>query len=253
MALGIVPPMGIAENLKRLRLDAGMSQGDLAKRAGVSQQLISQLERGENLTTKKLPKILRALNAQVSDVDPDLAHDLSTALSGLSQGSSSAYVEGAELAGRSLEYAGIVEAGAFRPVDEYFTQDGVDVPEYLRANPKFQKARQMVWRVSGSSMDMAGIEDGMWVVGADYGDYLDMYGQLANGTLVVVERSRYEGSERELTVKEAHFFRDRTELHPRSSDPRHKPIVVENNHEIDGLDVTVRILARVLAAYRDFS
>lgn len=63
--------MGIPENIKRLRKSAALSQPALAKKAHVSQQLISQLERGINLTTKYLPQIARALGSAVSDIDPN--------------------------------------------------------------------------------------------------------------------------------------------------------------------------------------
>jgi transcriptional regulator with XRE-family HTH domain len=36
----------------------------------VSQQLVSQIERGENVSTKYLPQIARALKCQVGDIDP---------------------------------------------------------------------------------------------------------------------------------------------------------------------------------------
>lgn len=63
--------MGIAENLKALRKTARLSQVALAKEAGVSQQLISQLENGVNVATTKLPDIARALGANVSQIDPN--------------------------------------------------------------------------------------------------------------------------------------------------------------------------------------
>ena len=63
--------MGIPENIKRLRAEAHLSQPALAKKARVSQQLISQLENGKNLTTKFLPQIARALGAGVSAIDPN--------------------------------------------------------------------------------------------------------------------------------------------------------------------------------------
>lgn len=69
--------MGIPENLKRLRKREKLSQAALAKKAGVAQQLISQLERGENLTTKKLPEIARALNATLLELDPSLQDAIS--------------------------------------------------------------------------------------------------------------------------------------------------------------------------------
>jgi len=65
--------MGIAQNLKRLRTDAGMSQAALAKAAGVSQQLISQIERDVNQSTTELPALARALGISVQDIDPSLA------------------------------------------------------------------------------------------------------------------------------------------------------------------------------------
>lgn len=249
---GNVARMGIADNLRRLREREKLSQAALAKKAGVSQQLISQLERGENLTTKNLPQIIKALNATIDQVDEQLARDLWTSSGGLLQVSKGAY-SGRELTGAPLTYAGIVKAGAFRAVDEYFNQDEVAVPAFVQAHPRFQRARQFTWQVEGSSMDEAGIENGMWVVGADYGDYLDNYGEIESGQYVVVERARHQGSERELTVKEIRFYRDRYELIPHSSDPSHVPIVVKNDTEVDGDNVTVRILAKVLAAYRDFT
>lgn len=74
--------MGIPENLKRLRAREGLSQAALAKKAGVAQQLISQLERGENLTTKKLIDISRALNASLIELDPSLADAISAGTAG---------------------------------------------------------------------------------------------------------------------------------------------------------------------------
>jgi transcriptional regulator with XRE-family HTH domain len=249
---GMVARMGFAENIKRLREREGLSQLELAKKAGVSQQLISQLESGKNLTTKKLPQIVKALNATLDQLDETLARDLWATSGGLLRTANANY-SGRELTGAPLAYGGIVKAGAFRAVDEYFNQDEIAVPAFVQANPRFARARQFTWQVEGSSMDEVGIEDGMWVVGADYGDYVDYYGEVESGQYVVVERSRHQGSERELTVKEIRFYRDRYELIPHSSDKTHVPIVVKNDLEVDGDQVTVRILAKVLAAYRDFS
>jgi transcriptional regulator with XRE-family HTH domain len=61
--------MPIPANLKRLRAKVDWSQARLAKESGVAQQLISQLERGINTTTKKLPDIARALGVVVSEID----------------------------------------------------------------------------------------------------------------------------------------------------------------------------------------
>ncbi len=54
----------------------GLSQAGLAAKAGVSQQLISQLERGVNTTTKELPAIAYALGVAVHEIDEDYAPDM---------------------------------------------------------------------------------------------------------------------------------------------------------------------------------
>lgn len=62
--------MTLAENLKRIRKAADLSQERLAEMAGCSQQLISQIERGINETTKDLPQIAKALGVSVYELDP---------------------------------------------------------------------------------------------------------------------------------------------------------------------------------------
>lgn len=59
----------LAENLRRIRKEKRLSQGKLAQISGVSQQLISQIERGVNTTTKELPQLARALQVAASDLD----------------------------------------------------------------------------------------------------------------------------------------------------------------------------------------
>lgn len=67
----------IAENLKRLRKLRGLSQTALAEKAGVAQQLISQIERGENKKTTELPALASALGAAVHEIDEDYTPDIS--------------------------------------------------------------------------------------------------------------------------------------------------------------------------------
>jgi transcriptional regulator with XRE-family HTH domain len=67
--------MTVAENLRRLRSAAGLSQARLAEEANVSQQLVSQIERGENVSTKYLPQLARAIGCAVADIDPSYQSD----------------------------------------------------------------------------------------------------------------------------------------------------------------------------------
>lgn len=65
--------MGIKENLKRIRKAKGFSQPRLAKESGVSQQLISRLENGIDLTSKRLPELARTLGVPVHEIDENFA------------------------------------------------------------------------------------------------------------------------------------------------------------------------------------
>jgi predicted RNase H-like HicB family nuclease/DNA-binding XRE family transcriptional regulator len=60
------PALAVALQVRWARGKVGMSQGELARRAGVSQQQIAKLERpGENPTIGTLKKIAKALGVNV--------------------------------------------------------------------------------------------------------------------------------------------------------------------------------------------
>jgi hypothetical protein len=92
----------------------------------------------------------------------------------------------------------------------------------------------------------------MWVVAGTYSDYVDRVGDVDNGQYVIVERTRFGGSERELTLKEVQFTRGGMRLIPRSLNLRHKELFIPLDHKADGDEETVRILAVVFAAVMDF-
>lgn len=156
---------------------------------------------------------------------------------------------GAVRAKPGLPYGGIVEAGAYREVD-MLNQDSPRIIPVPR-DPAFPRCRQYAFEVRGDSMNLAGIEEGMWVIGIDYLDYTEWHGEACAGMMVVVERSRAQGAERELTVKELRFFRDHAELVPRSSNPEHKALKVPLQWDGDQAD-SIRILAIVTGAMRLF-
>jgi SOS-response transcriptional repressor LexA len=225
---------------KRLRErmeEKGVKAAPLALQAGLGASFVRDIIRGKTRSPShaNLTKLAKAL-----DTTPEY-------LTGVVDGER---LQGL-IEGPPLSFAGIVQAGMFRPVDEYFLQDDVEVPDFVTAHPGYRRARQYTWRVVGSSMDAANIRDGMWVVGVDYGDYIDRYGDVESGEFLVVQRSRHGDSERELTVKEVKFYRDRMELLPRSTDPTFQPIIVPHNTRADGDTEIVTILAVVVGAYLD--
>lgn len=61
--------MTIGKKIKQLRAERGLSQLELARRAEVSQQLISQIENEVNFASVRLPQIAAALGVPVSAID----------------------------------------------------------------------------------------------------------------------------------------------------------------------------------------
>lgn len=144
-----------------------------------------------------------------------------------------------------LTYGGIVEAGAFREVDMLNQDSPRIIP--LPRDARYPRCRQYAFEVRGDSMNLAKIEEGMWVTGVDYIDFTEWHGEVRSGMKVVVERSRAQGAERELTVKELHFTRDHIEFVPRSSNPEHKPVKVKADFKADN-GINIRVLAIVTGA-----
>lgn len=138
-----------------------------------------------------------------------------------------------------------VEAGAWREVDEFDQSD----PEWVAVPPddKYPDATQDVYNVAGDSMNALQphpITPGSRVVAVRY-DEIAARAPLRDGLVVVVQRSRNGGQERELTVKQVAWFDDRIEFQPRSTNPKHKPIVVEHdNWEDNGVEVAIVGLVR---------
>lgn len=223
--------------------DTGEKAAPLAKRIGLSDSFIRDVLRGKTKTPSatNLELVARALGTS-SDYLLGLTDQVRPMGPGI------------EVRHGTITYGGEVNAGAWLAVDGYFNQDEeVRIPEFVTPHPKYSKASQFVWRVVGNSMDLADIKDGMWVVGVAYGDYIDHYGDVESDQYVIAERLRAGGMERELTVKQVKFYRDRMELVPRSSNPTFEPIIVLHDNQADPATLTVSIVAVVVAAYRDFS
>jgi hypothetical protein len=145
----------------------------------------------------------------------------------------------------SAPVVAIVEAGAWREVDEFDQSD----PEWVSLPPdeKFPNATQEIYLVSGDSMNALEphpITPGSRIVAVRY-DEIAGRSPLRDGLIVVVQRTRDGGHVRELSVKQVAWFDDRIEFQPRSTNPRHKPIVVKHDDwEENGVVVEVLSLVR---------
>ena len=59
----------IAQNIKKARLEKGLTQETLAKKAGINSNYYAKVERGElNPSLETISKILKALGIKSSDV-----------------------------------------------------------------------------------------------------------------------------------------------------------------------------------------
>lgn len=235
VGFGSVPGMG--NRLRELRESRGWTIEEAAEKFGLSRSGYVKIERGDRGLKERY--ILAA--AEVFGVPPAAI---------IADKAEPALGPAVARSGTAPPFGGFPQAGSWAAVDEYFQQDVYDVPEFVLRHPSYAKVRQYAYQVRGNSMDRAGIEDGMWVVAADALEFVDKYRETESGDLVVVERTRFQGAERELTIKEVRYYRDRMELLPRSSDPDFKPIIVPIKGDADD-GVEVKIIGVVLTSYRD--
>jgi SOS-response transcriptional repressor LexA len=146
---------------------------------------------------------------------------------------------------QGLRFGGIVEAGTFRP-NNNFDQDEAPLIE-VPADPRYPQSSQFAFKVMGDSMTEAKIFEGMFVLALDIHAYEKLHGEPQDGKLVIVARTRNGNPERELTVKRLRIFRDRLELQPESTNPKHQALVFPNPPRHDEAE-EAQVIAVVLSA-----
>lgn len=145
---------------------------------------------------------------------------------------------------------GIAEAGAFREVDEFDQSE----PEYIYepADPQFPNARRVAIELSGDSMNALEprpLFPGDRLICVSYEDIAHEV-VLRSKMVVVVQRTRDDGHFREWSVKQIEIYPDRAEFHPRSTNPKHKPIIVPRDATNDD-GVSVEVIAVVRRVTND--
>lgn len=152
-----------------------------------------------------------------------------------------------------VKIAGKVKAGEFLAIEDL--GDWEEPETFLDTrDTRFPNARHLGFEVEGDSMNALKprpIQDGDRLSALAYEDIADRY-PLRDGMIVVVERTRHGGHEREWSVKQLEIYEDRVEFHPRSTNPRHKPIVVKREHQADD-GMTVEIIAIVRRLVAEFN
>jgi transcriptional regulator with XRE-family HTH domain len=141
---------------------------------------------------------------------------------------------------------GEVQAGSFRPVDEF---DDVRPPDVAwPEDEEFPGVPLVYFDVVGDSMNALKprpILAGDRIFAIDFAS-LGERAPLRNGMVVVVEQTLHGEHLRERSVKQLEVHEDRYEFHPRSTNPKHKPIMAPHDLQPDD-GKTVRILALVRA------
>ncbi|WP_131116689.1 LexA family protein [Lichenihabitans psoromatis] len=129
------------------------------------------------------------------------------------------------------QYAGIVEAGSFRPVDEDINYDVEPIP--VPRDRKYPHAKLFFFDVAGDSMNDLKPRPIMPGDQALCIEIEKLRVPYRHGMVVVVEQIINGGHLRERSVKQIELFEDRVEFCPRSRNPKHKPIVVPREPTAD--------------------
>ena len=145
--------------------------------------------------------------------------------------------------GHSIPVAGKVAAGVFREVVEHDDEE----PEYIfdEPDPDYPNARQIAFTVEGDSLDALEprpVLEGDKLICVDFDD---TGLPLAEGMVVVLQRTLDDGRTLEWSAKQVEIHPDRTEFHPRSRNKKLRPIIVPDDPEADtGERVEVIALVR---------
>lgn len=140
-----------------------------------------------------------------------------------------------------------VQAGAWLLVDDLRQDEPATYP--AARDPRFPNAPQWLAPVRGDSVNRLNIVDGDLV---HLVDAIEIGYYPRTGDVVEVERLRFGGQERELTLKQIEVTAEGVLLWPRSSNPRYQtPIELRAGVEPDE-EIEVRIRALVLASIRRF-
>jgi transcriptional regulator with XRE-family HTH domain len=191
----------VGARIAAARQAAGLSQSDLAREVGVTRGAAGQWEAGTTQpSSANLGKIALATGFAYEWLatgrgrprSNESSEELYTALA-------KSVADKLADAGGGLIVSGVVEGGSFRAVKEDTARQAKRVP--IAPDVRFLKVPQFAWEVRDDAMALSRITEGMYVIGAPYGDFVREYGSIRDGSIVVVERLRFELTEREITLR----------------------------------------------------
>lgn len=241
------PASMLADWLRKSLKTKNVAQADLAR------QLTARLNRSiDRSAVNKMALGKRGIAADEMLAIADILGVDPPANSGSMTTSEPVHISPSSEALVEVRIVGKVEAGAFRQQDDLGDWDGAETIVDVR-DSRFPNARHLCFDVEGDSMNALKprpILPGDRVFALAYEDIAHEV-PLRDGMIVIVERTRYSGQEREWSVKQMEIYEDRVEFHPRSSNPRHKPIIVKRDNTADD-GMTVEIIAIVRGVKNEF-
>jgi transcriptional regulator with XRE-family HTH domain len=227
----------IGQALRRIRKRADMTQEQAADAANVVVQSWQRYEWGQRqFTLDKLEEIARAVGSTAAGLLQEAGAAEPTSAGGftLQEGPAQPFRHAPELT--LLPVRDAVRAGAWLSVDE-LDQSPPRTSTTAR-DPRYPHADQWLAPTVGDSMNLRGILDGDLV---HLVDAIAINYQPVSGDIVEVERTRFQGSERELTLKEIVIQDDTLELWPRSTNPKWStPLVFRDGLNTEEDEVRIR-------------
>jgi len=182
-----------------------MSRAKASTAAGLSSSFIRDIERRggtPNLgSLKKLAKVLRVELEYLTQAE-DIVSDR-------------------QIETTELQVVGTIEAGQFRDITIFDQDDNYPVINVV-ADRRFKHARQYALKISGDSMNLK-YPDGSYVICVDYHE---SGLALQKGMTVHVTHTLAGTHLVEITLKEVGSMNGEIVLVPRSSNPKHKPIIM---------------------------
>lgn len=199
---------GLMPKLRELRESKGMTQAELARLVGTSQPQIQRLENSQRTLTKKWAQRLSphlgvdARNLMFEDVSLFR-----------------------EVVG--LPVAGVSRAGDWLDITVIDDTEVEMIP--VAKDPRFQRARQYALLVQGDSMNRI-FSEGSYVTCVDFAES----GLPIRPKMIVhVERTISGRQLVETTLKQVVETGGALELHPMSTNPIHKPIVLDGDEDTE--------------------
>lgn len=241
----------LGQALKILRSRAGKNQAEAGEAFGVTGEGWRKYEAGASksiFNPSTQSKLAAAVNSTVDDLLVERARLAGDDLPTPARNTPTvAWTNTRQNTQALLPIRDRVQAGAWLAADDTGQVQPATYPAIQ--DQRFSHAQQWLSEVVGDSVNLLNICEGDLIhcVSA-----IDINYYPRTGDIVEVERIRFGGQERELTVKQVEVTMEGIQLWPRSSNPRWRTPLIISDDLAEGEEAEVAIRALVVAAIRKF-